>query len=236
MTIMTPDNDKKPKGWLSKIFGRKAKWWMKALRTTALIAGGLMATDRLVLPNLPGRPLTRDETAMLQDVYKDSVDFTKVRIHNSPLADVFLNWMGADAVARDNLIYMSTTMDMHNYGAKNAEPYIQYALTHEAAHVWQHQNGVMPNVFHMTALNIGRFFPGKDRHEDYRYSVLEGKDLLQYNIEQQAGIITDFAFAAKGTMPAIFENNVNAPKQDVQAGYEATLKNFRANPSYPRNR
>lgn len=69
--------------------------------------------------------------------------------------------------------------------------------------MWQNRNGAMPNTFAAFAHDFSHLSPGRGAHADCRYSVLGGKDLLEYNVEQQAGD-------------------------------DATLRNFRANPSYPR--
>lgn len=141
--------------------------------------------------------------------------------------------MGQTAVARGNVIFVESTPDKDDY-SKSTDTYMQYALTHEAAHVWQEQNGVMPGVIMTFAHNIGHLLPHDDKHADYRYSVLTGKDLLEYNIEQQASIITEAHFSAKQLMPPLFSLDQNATEQQLRAGYDATLQNFRVNPSYPR--
>jgi len=222
----------KPRGWLSKVFGRHAPWWLRIARTTVLAFAGLMAVDGAVLPNMPGRHLTAGEETMLREVYKDSVPYNEMRIHQSALADAWLNVTGQTAVARGNVIFVERTPDKDDY-SKTSDTYMQYAITHETGHVWQDRNGVMPGIVATFVHKISHM-TGGDKHADYRYSVLEGKDLLEYNIEQQASIITEAHFSAKGLMPPIFNTDGKATEAQLKAGYEATLRKFRENPSYPR--
>lgn len=226
---------KKPRGWLSKVFGRHAPWWVKVIRSAVLLVGTLATIDGVVLPNMPGRPLTPDEITMLREVYKDSVPYDKLRVHNSPLADAFLHATNATATTRGNVIFIETTPEKDNYASPKSDYYMQYTLVHEVGHVWQDHNGLMPNVVSMAILNFSRLLPGADAHTDYRYDVTRGKDLLDYNIEQQASIITEFHFASKQGMEPIFNNGGTLTPQQMD-GYRATLKNFIANPSYPKNR
>ncbi len=93
---------------------------------------------------------------------------------------------------------------------------------------------MMPNMFVTFAHNFSHLIPGRDTFADYRYSVLEGKDLLEYNVEQQTSIITEAHFSKNGKQPPIFNTDTNVKDSERQAGYDATLRNFRANPSYPR--
>ncbi len=223
----------KPRGWLGKIFGRHAPLWVKLIRTPVLGLAAVMTIDTAVLPQMPGRALTPGEGTMLREVYGDSIDYARVRVHQSPAADVYLSIMGQTAVTKGNVIFLETATGTDDI-AKSGDTYLQYTLTHEGGHVWQGQNGVMPNAFSRMALNLSRFLPGDDKHGDYRYSVLEGKDLLQYNVEQQASIITEFHFLSKGLQDPLFNSDAKAKPADVKAGYEATLKNFHANPSYPK--
>lgn len=232
----TPKADaKKPRGWLSKVFGRHAPWWVRVLRSAALLVATLGVIDGAVLPNLPGRPLTADEKTMLREVYRDSVDYSKMRIHHSALADAFLHVSNQTATTRGNVIFIETTPEKDNYASPKADYYMQYTLVHEVGHVWQGQMGLMPNPVSMAALNFSRLFPGGDRHTDYRYDVTAGRDLLEYNIEQQASIITEFHFAAKQGMEPLFNSRGSLTPQQMD-GYRATLKNFIANPAYPKNR
>lgn len=213
-------------GIFKRIFGRRAPWWIKALRTAALLVTVAVTVDRAVVPNLPSRGLTDGEETMLREIFNDSVDYDKVRLHHSGLSDLMLGVMNKTAVARGNMIFIETTPDLRDYSRPDTDDYMKYAFVHETCHVWQEQNGHMPGMFNMLSLNCSRFLPGADRHGEYRYDVTQGKDLLDYNIEQQAGIITDFHLAVKNGGEPMFHAETRLRHAELRAAYEETLVNF----------
>lgn len=220
---------------LGKAISPSAPIWLRAIRVVVMSAAALFGIDQAVLPNLPGRDLTADETTMLRAVFKDSVDYKKVRVHHSPAADRILRWMGAEAVTHKNLIFMSQNACAKNY-ASCRDNYPQYVFLHEAAHVWQAQNGLMPGKLRMAFENYRRLIPNGGYHTHYEYSLQQGKPLTAYNIEQQASIITDYYMHVKrGEGDRVFLNLDPATDAATRKkDYERTLADFRYNPAYPR--
>lgn len=220
---------------LRKAVSPSAPIWVRACRVVVLSAAALFGIDQGVLPNLPGRDLTAGETKMLREVFKNSVDYNKVRIHHSATADRILKWTGVEAVTHKNLIIMSQNACTKNY-AKCDDTYPKYVLVHEAAHVWQAQNGLMPGKLRMAFENYRRLIPGGDYHKHYEYSLQQGKPLTAYNVEQQASIITDYYMhVRKGDGDLVFLNLDTHANQDTQRkDYERTLADFRQKPTYPR--
>ncbi len=220
---------------LRKAVSPRAPIWVRACRVVALSAAALFGIDQAVLPNLPGRDLTAGETKMLREIFKDSVDYKKVRIHHSAAADRILGWMGAEAVTHKNLIFMSQSACAKNYTAcQDNDP--KYVLVHEAAHVWQTQNGLMPGRLRMAFENYRRLIPNGDYHKHYEYSLQQGKPLTAYNVEQQASIITDYYMhVRKGEADRAFLNlDVHKDAAARKKDYERTLADFRRRPAYPR--
>lgn len=225
----------RPRGWLSKIFGRHAPLWVKLVRTPLLAMTALFTIDAAVLPHMPGRPLTRGEKEMLHEVYGDSINYPDVRIHQSQATDMFLHYIGADGITKGNVIYLTSDVGGVDVAA-STDSYNRYVFVHEGGHVWQGQNGLMPNAFVMFTSNFHNLLPGGGKdHADYRYTLVAGKDLTEYNIEQQASIITEDFFGAQGSGLVMFNHDGTDYKQ-LKQGYDGALKNFRANPAYPRNR
>lgn len=220
---------------LRKAVSPSAPIWVRAIRVVVLSAAALFGMDQAVLPNLPGRDLTAGETRMLREIFKDSVDYKKVRIHHSPTADRILRWMGAEAVTHKNLIFMSQSACAKNY-ASCRDNYPQYVFVHEAAHVWQAQNGLMPGPLRMAFENYRRLIPNGDYHTHYEYSLQDGKPLTAYNVEQQASIITDYYMhVRKGSGDMAFLNLDAPANTDTRRNdYERTLAEFRQRPAYPR--
>lgn len=220
---------------IGKATSRKAPIWVKALRTLALTAAALVGMDQAVLPNLPGRALTDGETAMLRDVFRDSVDYKKIRIHHSASATRWLDMQGAEGATHQNRIVIRNNACEKDYSACN-DNYFKYVLMHEAAHVWQGQNGLMPGMLTLAFQNYSKLLPGNSHHRHYEYTLLPDKPLSSFNVEQQAGIITDYhLYVRHGDLSHVFLHEADRNAfQTEKAAYEHTLRPFRQNPSYMR--
>jgi hypothetical protein len=220
---------------LRKAVSRKAPVWLKACRTLLLTAAALVGIDQLALPNLPGRGLTEGETVMLREVFRDSVDYNKVRIHHSSAASHWLEMQGAEGVTHKNLIIMKDNKCSDDY-SRCADEYYRYVLMHETAHVWQGQNGLMPGALKLAFENYSRLVPGNSYHEHYEYSLTPDKPLSAYNIEQQASIITDYHMHIRhgNSTGAFLNTDSHASFAAQKAAYERSLQPFHQNTSYLR--
>lgn len=220
---------------LAKAVSRKAPVWVKACRTLLLTAATLVGIDQVLLPNLPGRALTAGETAMLREVFKDSVDYNKVRVHQSAAATRWLDWQGAEGVTHKNVIIIRDNACKNDY-SHCASDYHKYVFMHEAAHVWQGQNGLMPGALKLAFENYSRLLPGEKYHQHYEYGLKPDKPLESYNVEQQASIITDYHMHIKtGAQTYAFLNLDEYPSFAAEkAAYERTLAPFHQNPAYLR--
>jgi hypothetical protein len=217
---------------LRKAVSRKAPVWLKACRTLLLTAAALVGVDQVALPNLPGRALTEGETVMLREVFRDSVDYSKVRIHHSNTATRWLDVQGAEGVTHKNVIIMRNNKCSDDYSQCDSG-YQRYVLMHEAAHVWQGQNGLMPGPLKLAFENYSRLLPGNKYHEHYEYTLTADKPLTAYNVEQQASIITDYHMYVKnGESSGLFHAAEDQKRfAEEKAAYERTLQTFHKNPS-----
>jgi hypothetical protein len=233
-----PVETKKPhrlKGALKAAFAKKAPWWVKVMRCTALAVTAYTALEFGVMPNLPGRPLTVGETTELRQIFKDSVDFSKERIHSSKAMDAAVNpftWL-TDAMiyghTRGNVVIVNSELMAPNFvDKKNYNDLAKEVFFHENVHVWQFQSAPLAMTWATMTQSLRRQ-GGVDGF--YTYHLQPGKDLLDYNIEQQAVIITDYYLkVAKGDDPQECDNKERGPA--LKALYESTLKKFKENPSY----
>lgn len=220
---------------LRKAVSRKAPLWVKACRTLLLTAATLVGIDQVALPNLPGRALTEGETVMLREVFRDSVDYNKIRIHHSNTATRWLDMQGAEGVTHKNVIVIRNNKCSDDYSQCDSD-YHRYVLMHETAHVWQGQNGLMPNPLKLAFENYSRLLPGGKYHQHYEYGLTPDKPLSAYNVEQQASIITDYHIHVKnGQSSGLFHAGENQQSfAEEKAAYERTLRDFHKNPSYLR--
>lgn len=227
--------------WLRTVFAPRVPIWLHVLRTSALVVLSFIGLDRLILPALPSRALTANETHMLREVFGKSVDYSKVRIHHSRLADIWLRTMDTAAMTRRNMITMPRGKCSADY-AKCSDKAERSVFIHESVHVWQGQNRIMPA--HLTTVfgHYGRMLRGVAPDAHYNYSLKGQRALTSYNVEQQAGIIADYVMYVKDK-PLSEANrnmlflNTDASRHegyDYRADYERVLKPFLRNPAYVR--
>ena len=130
------------------------------------------------------RPLTPGEIELARSVFRDAIDYSKVRLilgkwwpfhprraAMAPMGDI---WFHPDGGGWSN------DFSKENFGA-------QALFIHEMTHVWQAQ-------WH------GRFFLPLMRHPfcRYAYRLVPGKPFARYGIEQQAEIVRDRFLADRG--------------------------------------
>lgn len=135
----------------------------------------------------PSRGLTADEVAMLKEVYGDSIDYDSVRIKfGGPLnADI-----NGRARVIGNTIYMpkeyagKPLFETDAAGNKTLTEYGE-TLYHEAAHVWQGQNGGGDYIHKALWGQIAG-----DGY-DYQKAINEGKSFAQMNPEQQGDYLSE---------------------------------------------
>jgi hypothetical protein len=233
-----PKKTSRLKGALKFAFGKKAPWWMKALRCTALVLSIYPALEFGLMPNLPGRPLTTGETVELRQIFKDSVDYSKERIHSSKAMDIIVNptepFTGNVIYGhtRGNVIIVNGEAKESDYSARAANAFNCEVFIHENVHIWQTQNCPW-DMLRATTMQTLKRQGGLDGF--YTYHLQPGKDLLDYNIEQQAVLITDYYLkVCKGDDPEDCDNVEKGPA--LKALYDGTLKNFKANPAYIRTK
>ena len=158
---------------------------------------------------MPSRPLTDGERAIAGEVFRDALDCDRVRVHHR-------RWLPL-VQPRDS--GMAPLGHLYMHGAFWREDYSEATLgmravfVHEMTHVWQWQTGVcvplLAGAWQMlrTGFRYGRA---------YAYEADPAKDLLDYNLEQQARIVEDWY----------------AGRRD--AAMAAVLRRFRKDPAYPR--
>lgn len=135
----------------------------------------------------PSRGLKAEEIAMLKEVYGDSIDYDSVRIKfGGPLnADI-----NGRARVIGNTIYMpksDANQPLFNTDAAGNKTLTQYGETlfHEAAHVWQGQNGGGDYIHKALWGQVAG-----DGY-DFQKAINEGKSFAEMNPEQQGDYLSE---------------------------------------------
>lgn len=158
------------------------------------------------------RPLTEGEIAMAALLFRDAIDYPRVRIHSRP----YMPFQPHNcAMSPNGSIYFHRSCFLPDYAA--GDPPARHWFIHEMAHVWQHQLGYAVRL--RGAMRIGL---------SYDYVLAPGKTLADYNMEAQGDLLADyFALRHLGSSAAM--------RQQRYAGslplYETVLTDFLADPS-----
>jgi hypothetical protein len=133
-------------------------------------------------PHPSGRAMTAREIALAQSVFRDAIDYAKVRIHKRKWW-----WFQSPKItmAPDGHLWFHPDNDLFCEDFCDRDLALQGLFIHELVHVWQHQQGV--------------FLPLK-RHPfcRYDYSLKPGWKLDRYGIEQQAEIVRHYFMLKNG--------------------------------------
>lgn len=172
------------------------------------------------------RPLTPGEIALARRVFKDSIDYGKVKIHKGRYIVGQPDNSGITPNGEIYVVGAQTYFDDYSV----ATVYQRSFFIHEMAHVWQYQLKVLKPI----AAAIGEFFRHRfDYAKAYDYELVPGKDLLKYRIEQQAQIIQDYYLLhVEGTAPSSHHIKNSGDAAECLPLYCQVLANFRTNSAY----
>lgn len=215
------------RGWLAELFLKKdAPLYKKAVRTGLLT---LLAIP-LALPLLtslaaflPGRDMSDAEKALLRPIFKNAVQYDRVKVHQSAVADSILQLSGSDALAVGNTVIVKQAP-----AEDWREP--DYEMVHEFSHVWRDQNCGDTLIANLREV-FSSVLPGNGAFSRYDYALEDGKKLEDYGVEQQASIIADYYRMKKGSGPYYITNQI-ARGQDAMPLYKAVLVDFLKDPAY----
>lgn len=174
------------------------------------------------------RTLTKKEVALAREVFGDSIDYSRVRVHSAP----YLPWLEKRAMTPSGEIFLGAHYHAYRrYSGHDLSEMKPDGFIHEMTHVWQYQNGILNPVIASIKERLNRNLGYEDA---YSYFLEAEKDLVDYGLEQQAQIIEDsHALEKQGTYPANGLNIAKSPAE-YKALFDAVMKNFRADPSYAR--
>ena len=126
------------------------------------------------------RKLTDNEIKLLQSIYFNEVDFTKVRITKKHLFSFLLRKFSG--ITFGNKIIFTKKSYRLDFSETISDSAL---LVHEICHVWQYQN---TNYWWFKAM-LEHIKFGKDV---YKYELTENKYFNNYRYEQQGEIMADY--------------------------------------------
>lgn len=122
------------------------------------------------------RPLTKGEIALASLLFRDAIDYSRVRIHKRR----YMPFQPKNcAMTPNGSMYFHHSCFLDDYAQANLTG--QHWFMHEMVHVWQHQLGYPVRL--RGALRIGL---------PYHYDLSEGATLADYNMEAQGDLLADY--------------------------------------------
>lgn len=130
------------------------------------------------------RQLTAGEVQISQSVFGDLIDYSKVKVMNHP----YLPWQPVGILmAPDGYIHLKNADYCEDFSCQSIG--YQAVFIHEMAHIYQHQRHV--NVLLKGAFLQSAYYLSRGKYNPYHYTLIEGKNYFDYNIEQQGDIAKD---------------------------------------------
>jgi hypothetical protein len=164
------------------------------------------------------RPLTAGEIEMLRKVYRDAINYSKVRIYHHKFMPFQSNFT---AMTPNGNIYFPKHMpagfyqEDYSLELNDFSSVYRFLFVHEMGHVYQKEQGIPVVSRRLTEGGV------------YDYVMSPVKDLNDYTVEQQAGMIAKYADKCLvGSRP----DQSDACRED----FMPALKNFIKDPKYLR--
>lgn len=174
------------------------------------------------------RDLTAGEIALARKLYRQSIDYSEVKVHHGKY--IFFQ-PDNSGMTPNGEIYMAGPAYRKDYSVERGSA--KAFFLHEMAHVWQYQLNVLNPITAAIGESVSHFF---DYQKAYEYTLQKEKDLLDYEIEQQAAIIEDYyRLHIEGIrpVPGHMQNNLSDVRKNNL--FRAVLSRFIKDPNYPRH-
>lgn len=188
----------------------------------------LGSSVKTVVLKIKNRPLTEGEIAMARLVFKNSINYSTVRIHNEEYLPFDVQ-NDRTAMTPNGSMYFNPKKFIFDFSLEDEQGKIWFM--HEMVHVWQYQLGysvtwsgfwlaVTGGYINRRAYRFDRS-DYKDPKDSSKDSPDIDKTLPDFNMEQQGDIIAEY-FGAKHLGVSELQLNM--------AFYERVLKEFIRNP------
>jgi hypothetical protein len=158
------------------------------------------------------RLLTAGEIAMTSLLFRDAIDYRRVRIYNRR----YLPFQPSNcAMTPNGSLYFHKSCCLLDFSS--GSEHARHWLIHEMAHVWQHQLGYAVRL--RGAVRIGL---------SYNYDLVPGKTLADFNMEAQGDLLADYFALRHLKSPASMRQPRYASSLLL---YEKVLAGFLAEPA-----
>jgi len=181
------------------------------------------------------RHLTAGEIALAREIYKDSIRYQDVKIHRGKY---FFKQPPGSGITPNGEIYVADDPQRGNFLYKDDYSTQSLALKaffiHEMAHVWQYQNNILRVK---TSAILGQLRHLGKYNKMYKYTLEEGKNLLDYGIEKQAEIIEDYYIVVKENIPELCVGHIQnqCSREEKKELLGKAMADFIFDPTYPYN-
>ena len=178
------------------------------------------STKEVSLPKGKKRSLTPGEIAMAGTLFRDAIDYTKVKVHHSGWW-VFAGIQNTAVTPNGEMYYPVSTGYYRDDFSATASDKDKALFMHEMTHVWQYQLGYSVKLMGLFVTSRGA--------PAYRYALTETSALYDYNMEQQGEIISDYyVICVLGNPSAVWSASNSSKSPELLA---ATLESFLRNPA-----
>lgn len=148
-----------------------------------------------VTVKVKSRPLTAGEVAMARLIFKDSIDYSTVKIHNGEYLPFGLQFNNT-VMAPNGGIYLNPNRYSKNPDySKATDPRDKQWFMHEMTHIWQYQLGYSVTWQGFWIAVTGGYIGGRAYDYDFTDSSESpdrNKTFPDFNMEQQARIIEEY--------------------------------------------
>lgn len=166
------------------------------------------------------RVLTSGEMAMAKSLFKDSIDYTKIKVHSEEYLPFGLQ-PDNTAMTPNGEMYFNPDYYKDDFSLLPAD---QHWFMHEMVHVWQYQLGYWVKL-HGLLLHPGKLWGLLG--DPYQYELKPGDKLQDFNMEQQGDIIADYYCWSTGNATRSASGR-RVTRIDI---YKSVLSDFLSNPN-----
>lgn len=177
------------------------------------------AIQTISLPEGEKRALTPGEIAMARIVFKDSIDYSQVKIHHGGWW-LFLGFQDTAVTPNGEMYYPKITNLYRDDFSNTSNDRDKALFMHEMVHVWQYQIGYWIKWHSLWVTSRGP--------SAYEYQLNPQGKLSNYNMEQQGDIVSDYFIICILEKPQFVWNPENQSKDPSLL--KSTVREFLDNP------